>query len=43
MCTNMIAGVLILPAYIAWARPNFIRQYENTEEKVPYSRSGGVS
>jgi uncharacterized protein len=43
MCTNMIAGVLILPAYIAWARPNFIRQYENAEEKSAYSRSGGVS
>jgi uncharacterized protein len=28
MCTNMIAGVLILPAYIAWARPYFISRYE---------------
>jgi predicted RND superfamily exporter protein len=27
MGTNMIAGVLILPAYIAWRRPNFITRY----------------
>lgn len=27
MGTNMIAGVLILPAYIAWRRPNFIARY----------------
>jgi len=41
MCTNMIAGVLILPAYIAWARPNFIRQYEKPEEGLAYSRKTG--
>jgi predicted RND superfamily exporter protein len=28
MATNMIAGVLILPAYIAWRRPYFITRYE---------------
>jgi predicted RND superfamily exporter protein len=28
MGTNMIAGVLILPAYIAWRRPRFISRYE---------------
>jgi hypothetical protein len=28
MATNMIAGVLILPAYIAWRRPRFITRYE---------------
>jgi hypothetical protein len=28
MATNMIAGVLILPAYIAWRRPNFVLRYE---------------
>jgi len=28
MGTNMIAGVLILPAFIAWRRPAFIRRYE---------------
>jgi predicted RND superfamily exporter protein len=28
MATNMIAGVLILPAFIAWFRPRFITRYE---------------
>jgi predicted RND superfamily exporter protein len=28
MATNMIAGVLILPAYISWRRPRFITRYE---------------
>jgi uncharacterized protein len=28
MATNMIAGVLILPSYIAWRRPKFIAQFE---------------
>ncbi|HKV55632.1 MAG TPA: MMPL family transporter, partial [Candidatus Binataceae bacterium] len=28
MGTNMIAGVLILPSYIAWRRPQFITRYE---------------
>jgi hypothetical protein len=27
MGTNMITGVLILPAYIAWRRPNFVTRY----------------
>jgi predicted RND superfamily exporter protein len=27
MGTNMIAGVLILPSYIAWRRPRFITRY----------------
>jgi len=27
MGTNMIAGVLIVPAYIAWRQPRFIRRY----------------
>jgi uncharacterized protein len=27
MATNMIAGVLILPSYIAWRRPRFIMRY----------------
>ena len=31
MGTNMIAGVLILPAYIAWRRPRFIMRYEQAE------------
>jgi uncharacterized protein len=29
MFTNMVAGVLVLPAYIAWRRPKFICRYEN--------------
>ena len=29
MGTNMIAGVLILPAFIAWRRPRFIARYEH--------------
>jgi uncharacterized protein len=28
MGTNMVAGVLILPAFIAWRRPAFIARYE---------------
>ena len=28
MGTNMIAGVLILPSFIAWRRPRFITQFE---------------
>jgi predicted RND superfamily exporter protein len=27
MATNMIAGVLILPAYIAWRKPTFVMRY----------------
>jgi hypothetical protein len=30
MGTNMIAGVLILPAFIAWRRPRFIARYERS-------------
>jgi predicted RND superfamily exporter protein len=35
MGTNMIAGVLILPAYIAWRRPRFIMRYEQAEATGP--------
>jgi predicted RND superfamily exporter protein len=28
MATNMVAGVLILPAFIAWYRPRFITRYQ---------------
>jgi predicted RND superfamily exporter protein len=39
MCTNMIAGVIVLPAYIAWARPRFVRRYEATvEDRSAHSR-----
>lgn len=31
MGTNMIAGVLILPAYIAWRRPRFIMRHQQSE------------
>jgi uncharacterized protein len=34
MATNMIAGVLILPAYIAWRRPAFITRYERMPGRV---------
>jgi uncharacterized protein len=34
MATNMIAGVLILPAYIAWRRPSFITRYERMPGRV---------
>ena len=32
MCTNMLAGVIVLPSYIAWARPGFVRRYEAAAE-----------
>ncbi len=38
MCTNMVAGVLILPAYIAWARPSFVSRYE---ADIEVTDSGG--
>ncbi len=38
MATNMIAGVLILPAYIAWRRPHFITRYEDAP-----GRAAGVA
>jgi len=31
MGTNMIAGALILPAFIAWRRPRFIARYETLD------------
>jgi len=44
MCTNMIAGVLILPAYIAWARPKFISRYEAIDEvAAAYGQRAGSS
>jgi predicted RND superfamily exporter protein len=30
MGTNMIAGVLILPTFIAWRRPHFIARYQKS-------------
>jgi uncharacterized protein len=38
MCTNMIAGVIVLPAYIAWAQPGFIRRYELVEDRLRAGR-----
>ena len=32
MFTNMVSGVLILPCYIAWARPRFISHFERLDE-----------
>jgi hypothetical protein len=37
MFTNMIAGILILPAFIAWARPGFIAKYR-AAEKIQLSK-----
>jgi predicted RND superfamily exporter protein len=34
MGTNMIAGVLILPCYIAWARPKFVVKHEQVQEQA---------
>jgi hypothetical protein len=30
MTTNLIAGLLLLPALIAWIRPAFITRYERS-------------
>src|SRR5229473_3083781 len=35
MSANMIAGLLILPAVIAWTRPRFITRYEQTARAQP--------
>jgi len=29
MCTNLIAGLLLLPAMIAWIGPRFLSRYES--------------
>jgi predicted RND superfamily exporter protein len=39
MGTNMVAGVLILPAYIAWRRPRFITRYS----KLPTRRAAAAA
>ncbi len=31
MSTNLVAGLLLLPALIAWTRPRFITRYESSE------------
>jgi predicted RND superfamily exporter protein len=35
MGTNMIAGVLILPAYIAWRQPAFVMRHQRTKSSLP--------
>jgi uncharacterized protein len=35
MFTNMFAGVLVLPAFIAWSRSGFICKYEDKGAQVP--------
>ncbi|MGH7932046.1 MAG: efflux RND transporter permease subunit [Candidatus Binataceae bacterium] len=35
MIANLIVGVLILPAFIAWRRPNFIARYETPGAATP--------
>jgi len=39
MGTNMIAGVLILPAYIGWRRPDFVTRYRTAAASE--ARGGG--
>ena len=41
MGTNMIAGVLILPAFIAWRRPAFISRYERKRLPVEIAVARG--
>jgi predicted RND superfamily exporter protein len=41
MGTNMIAGVLILPAFVAWWRPAFISRYERTDRATEISAARG--
>jgi len=40
MGTNMIAGVLVLPCYIAWARPKFVSRYEQTSQSAEVAAGG---
>jgi len=39
MGTNMIAGVLILPAYIAWRHPQFITRYMQPKPPAAHAAS----
>jgi hypothetical protein len=41
MATNMIAGVLILPCFIAWRRPRFICKYERVDGAPEAGRAAG--
>jgi uncharacterized protein len=41
MGTNMIAGVLILPAFIAWQRPSFIARYERKPSSANVAAARG--
>jgi uncharacterized protein len=41
MATNMIAGVLILPCFIAWRRPRFICKYERVPGAAESGRAAG--
>ncbi len=41
MGTNMIAGVLILPAFIAWRRPRFITRYQPAGAAAAAQRVAG--
>lgn len=40
MGTNMIAGLLILPAFIAWRRPRFIARFEHDRIKAVAAARG---
>src|SRR5579875_916077 len=41
MATNMIAGVLILPAFIAWQHPAFIGRYERVQPRSDRAAARG--
>jgi hypothetical protein len=43
MGTNMVAGCLILPSFIAWWRPNFIRRYLHPHPVRPTADRAVVS
>ncbi|HZO83458.1 MAG TPA: MMPL family transporter [Candidatus Binataceae bacterium] len=43
MATNMIAGVLILPCFIAWRRPRFICKYERPAGAEVQRAAAGAS
>jgi hypothetical protein len=43
MTANLIAGLLILPAVIAWTRPRFITRYERTVPRAQAAMGAPVT
>lgn len=43
MSANMVVGLLILPAIIAWRRPRFITRFERSEGSPPAAAAQAVS